>query len=131
MIATCEICGQIIRGREVPLMIIGSDVEEHRAMKAGSELQDFDLLAAAVANHLMNFHPQHAAEMAAIQFLAAKVYAMTWAHDHTINENTFNKLRDSWKTGIMHGLFPQAYADAASEDSSASSSPAPAPPVGS
>lgn len=119
MITGCRICGQLITGKKTAdAMIIAVSVEQ----KAAAEIMDFDLLAAAVANHLAQAHAEQGMEMLQYQNLTAKVYAMTHAAG---SDEKFDQLRAAWRQGIMRMLFPEAYAEAEAFDVS---SPSPAPP---
>lgn len=93
MTAACELCGQIISGREVVAMNGDPDV---------IELQNFDLLAAAVSVHLSQYHQKETgAEMMGVAQLAAKVYSMTWV---TSGNPNFAALQKSWRTAIVTEL---------------------------
>lgn len=94
MTAACELCGQIITGREV-FAIDGNQTDV-------AELQNFDLLAAAVSVHLRQHHQKETgAEMMAVASLAAKVYSMTWV---TSGSERFGALRKSWRSAIVAEL---------------------------
>ncbi len=95
MTAACELCGQIITGREV--MPLPDD-----PMADVIELQNFDLLAAAVSVHLSQHHQRETgAEMTGVAALAAKVYSMTWV---TSLNPKFAVLRKSWQSAIVTEL---------------------------
>jgi hypothetical protein len=120
MIAACSLCGQLITGKTTAdAMIIAVSFEQ----KAAAEIMDFDLLAAAMANHLSQMHGPQAMEMLQCQNLTAKVYAMTHASS---SAQQFEELRAAWREGIKRMLFPADYAEAAPSNGSASSSPLPA-----
>ena len=110
MIALCGVCREIVRAAEVMTRILpGAETDEQRAQR---ELQDFDLLAGAMAEHLNQRHQQHAMEMTAMMFLAGKAYAMRWAES---TEPRMALMRDAWRAGVVDFLIP-GYASGASPE---------------
>jgi hypothetical protein len=119
MIAACELCGELVKAKpKADNRLITTSNDE----KAAAEVIDFDLLAAAVVEHLLQHHQNQAFELTQCANLAAKVYAMT--HARSGNEN-FDELRKAWRVGIMQMLFPSAYTAGAAADAASSSSPLP------
>jgi hypothetical protein len=114
MIAACEICGELLTGRPTGPALVPTTDEQRAAV----DLQEFDLLASAVANHMSLRHEPHGMNMMACANLAAKVYAMTQARS---SDERFETLRDSWKAGILKALFETTYA----ADGSTPATPAP------
>lgn len=123
MIAICKLCKEIVVGREV-VGPVAMD-ENGRVVR---QVQEFDLLAASMVNHILSAHQQMngtpaappAMELSAVANLAGKVYAMN--HAVSSGSANFEALRESWKTTIRNFLFPQAEAAAApgaSSDSAA------------
>lgn len=97
--ATCQICGQLIYGRS--LLMVDANQLTMSEQKQIADLQEFNSLAGQMTGHISNMHPEHAREMAAIGFLAAKVYAMTWAESIT---EDFGPLRKSWRTVFLQEM---------------------------
>jgi len=129
MTAVCQLCSEIVIGLEASGPVLIEAPEEALALR---DIQNFDLLAAAMMQHIMQRHGQPsritpedakvspAWELMAVSTLAAKVYAMTHAESAIAN---FAELRKSWRAAIMRQLFPAAYEAAAngSADSADSS----------
>jgi hypothetical protein len=101
MIAACQICGQLLAGKSIV-----TELPVSEKARAALDLQQFDLLAAEVAKHLMIHHRDQAYELTAFTNLAGKVYAMTQVES---SEENFDLMRASWRAGIMRALFPQMY----------------------
>lgn len=96
MTAACEICGQIITGREVPAIGLSDEQKQIQA------LQNFDLLASAMTHHLSLVHQRETGgEMTAVAHIATKVYAMTWA---TSSVQHFEELRTAWRSSLVSAL---------------------------
>ena len=112
MTSTCQLCGLVITGREVAYLhtVVPQPTPEEQ------ELQNFDLLAAAMLNHLGTSHQREAgAGIMAVAHLASKVYAMTLA-DSTMPR--FRLLVKAWRTAIVTELAkdPTNQADAPAAD---------------
>ena len=99
MTARCQICGATVEAAGGPMLLNPFDNPE--AAMAIREISTFDLLAGRMHAHLAMCHQDQAAEMAAIMFLAGKVYAMTWAESA---EPEYQALRESWRSGILNML---------------------------
>jgi hypothetical protein len=133
MIAFCGVCGQLVRGKEIPG--IAPDPET----KAKAELQEFDNLAGAMLHHIFERHtkrtgpePSAGDQLSAVMNLSGKVYAMSHAQTPAATETDaarqFVQLRDAWRESVQRALFPIAYADGTADGTAAPSS---APPAGS
>jgi len=113
MSAACELCGELVfSGKKFATVL---DFE----MQAKYDLQEYDLLAASMSQHLFK-HPREHREMMAVMALAGKLYAMKWGAS-TITPN-FERLRESWRAGIFDALKktiqPAAASPAEASDSS-------------
>jgi hypothetical protein len=106
MIAFCGVCGQLVRGKEVPGL--------------SAELQEFDNLAGAMLHHIFERHtkrtgpePSAGEQLSAVMNLAGKVYAMSHAQTPAATETDaarqFEQLRDAWREAIQQAIFPRAY----------------------
>ncbi len=116
MTAACELCGELISGREVRFMNGGSPIDPKSMDPEAIAIQNFDLLAAAMTHHLSLRHQKETGEeMMAIMHLAAKVYAMTWS---TSSVENFDALRKAWRSAIVTEL---------GKDKSQAAAPAAAP----
>lgn len=123
MTCYCQLCGAVIIGREALATLAiqrtqngrqatPAELEEfQRQTEAARDVQNFDLLAASLGQHIMEAHRNEALNMTACANLASKVYAMTQAES---TDQKFAELRAAWRKGIMQAMFPLAYeADAA------------------
>jgi hypothetical protein len=117
--ATCQICGVLVyTPQSVP--VISTD----EASRLIADLQEFDLFAARMSFHISERHPEHAREMAAVGFLASKVYATTWCESIT---EDFAPLRRAWRTVFLQEMTKertQAAAPAGSDAGNSSDPPA-------
>ena len=95
MSAACELCGELVFSGKKFATVLDFETQ------AKYDLQEFDLLAASMSQHLFK-HPQEHREMMAVMALAGKVYAMKWGAS-TITPN-FERLRESWRAGIFDAL---------------------------
>lgn len=114
MTAYCQHCGALIIGREVAGLFLmrqapgtpeptAEQIEDfQRQAEAARHVQNFDLLAGQMAAHLAEAHHAIAQEMAAAASLAGKVFAMTHAKS---SDQNFDRLRGSWRGGVLHGVF--------------------------
>jgi hypothetical protein len=124
MIAFCQKCGQLIRGRQT------ADVGLTGEQKAAARIQDFDSLAAAMLGHINERHTQPETgaassamqELSAVMYLAGKVYAMSLAQ--STDDEHFEALREAWRAAIMATVFPRAYADGTAAPAGESTGPA-------
>lgn len=97
MTSSCRLCGQVISGPETTAVILDPDIDPREAA-AMAELAEFDLLAGKVSLHISQHHADFAAEMTAVGYLAAKVYAMNLTNESSVK---FRSLRQAWRRGIM------------------------------
>lgn len=113
MSCSCQICGTIITSshRAVVEMVPGAKPIAADQRAEIEAIAEFDLHAARVAEHIGTFHPEHAAAMASIQFLAMKVYAMTWT-DTAVQGAAFRKIRAQWQKEILQQIARQELGDA-------------------
>jgi hypothetical protein len=106
--AICDLCGQVLYGMRPPGLIINPNapLDPDREVQAElmMDLSEFDILAGRMAQHIGERHPQHQNEMAAVGFLAAKVYAMTWTSSQTPE---FDALRESWRKVFLEEMTKQ------------------------
>lgn len=126
--ARCEICGLVLYANTPPVIILHRQQPSVAEAQGMADVAEFDLLAGDMAVHLGSKHPDHTAEMAAIGFLASKVYAMTWAESTTGN---FRALRKAWRTAVLTELAKERNQPAAGAEADGSSASADAPPSGS
>jgi hypothetical protein len=139
MIGTCTLCGTIVRGKEVAGVQVAvqssaangtqplSDEQREQIYKqalAARDVQNFDLLAAAMVDHIMQEHgrQQPAFEMMSAGNLAAKVYIM---RSMVSTEAKYVQLRDAWSLSIRNMLFPDQPATAAAPGDGGPSTPPP------
>lgn len=116
MIGSCTICGELITGGEPRVMIVGGGVTEEDE-KRQMELQEFDLLGAAMLKHLNLRHREQAAELAAVANLSSKVYAMRNCRSSQVN---FVLLRAIWRDTIQRAIFREGVHEAAATGPGAS-----------
>jgi hypothetical protein len=140
MIGTCTLCGTIVQGKEVAgvqvaversarngthQMISDEQREEiYKQALAARDVQNFDLLAAAMVNHIMTEHgrQQPAFEMMSAGNLAAKVYIM---RSMISTDAKYVQLRDAWSLSIRNMLFPDQPATVAAPGDSGPPTPPP------
>jgi hypothetical protein len=123
MIAFCQKCGQLVRGRQT------ADVGLSDSQKAAARIQDFDTLATAMLGHINERHTERETgapsslqeELSAVMYLSGKVYAMS--HAQSTDDEHFAELRDAWRAAIT-AVFARAYAT----DAAPPESPPAAPP---
>lgn len=127
MIAACALCGQLVTGRSVAGLVKFAVTDEDAQVQR--DLQEFDALGAAFAQHVVLHHPKQAAELAAVANLTSKVYAMRQARS---SDAKFEPLRGAWAETIKLAVFGvQAAAEPGTFSPSPSPSPSSSPPSGS
>lgn len=128
MIAFCGVCGQLIRGKEIPGLSADPEIQ------AKAELQEFDNLAGSMLHHIFERHtkrdgPQPSAgeQLSAVMNLSGKVYAMSHAQTPAATDTDaarqFVQLRDAWRESVQRALFPAAYGDGEAPAGTSSSEP--------
>ena len=122
MTAWCKLCGYMITGGTVNPAVKFSLNAIDAQMQV--ELQEFDLLGAATAQHIGIRHPKEAQALTAVANLSAKVYAMRLAQSSADN---FEALRGSWSETIKQAIFGIQAAD--ETPSSGGSSPSSSSPL--
>jgi hypothetical protein len=128
--AICDLCGTILQAVGPPVLVVHHDrVPSENEVQDLADLSEFDLLAGKMAHHICE-HSDHAREMAAVGYLASKVYAMTWASSGVNNQgegfDSFDALRKAWRKAFLTELAKdrtQAAAPAASDAGGSSSDP--------
>jgi len=129
MTGSCQLCGTLIYANRTPKL--NDPAPNTPAHEYFVRLAEFDLLAGRMSAHLLQDHQQESMQMSAVQFLAGKVYAMTWCASATTPE--FDELREKWRKAVLEQLvITTAEGQAAEAGAGDSSAPAaPPPPSGS
>lgn len=102
MTAICQLCGIVVRADNAPMIITPPPGIDADGAKVVLEISLFDKLAGRMTQHLEQHEFQNG-EMVAVMFLAAKMYAMTFA-ESSEDEPEYSALRDAWRTGILQML---------------------------
>jgi hypothetical protein len=115
MTCSCVLCGQILQGPAVILTTPAFHGEEPETLKAALDLQEFDLLANVVSEHIGTHHAVEAEKMVSAAHLAGKMFAMQYGH--STQDPSFEPSRLVWCDLISETLNSFAWPYAAAEAS--------------